>query len=113
MAPNFGIFEWKNQFKINVAKPILREDGAIFISTSYGKGAVLLRVKQAGGKWKVEETDWETNPKFKLKFGDAVKKDGLIYGLSEGILTCLDLANRKNPLAATRGLWVRPVDSRR
>ena len=88
--------DWKNQFHINVAKPILRKDDAIFISTSYDQGSALIRAEQSeDGKWSAAKTDWETNPKFKLKFGDAVKKDGLIYGLSEGILTGLDLATGK------------------
>lgn len=89
-------FPWSNGFKINVAKPIVRDDGAIFISTSYGTGSALLRVtKKDDGEWNVETTDWETNNKFKLKFGDAVLKDGLIYALSEGILTCLDFQTGK------------------
>ncbi len=89
--------EWKNMHNINVAKPILRDDGAIFISTSYGEGSALLRVaRDEAGKWKKpEETDWKTNRTFKLKFGDAVVQDGLMYGLSEGILTCLDLKTGK------------------
>jgi len=84
-------FPWTNNYQINVAQPIIRDDEAVFISTSYGTGSALLRIEQnSGGEWSVNKTDWETNNKFKLKFGDAVLKDGLIYGLSETILTCLD-----------------------
>ena len=84
-------FEWGNEYDINVAKPIVRDDEAVFISTSYGTGSALLSVTRANsGRWRVNTTDWETNSRFKLKFGDAVVKDGLIYGLSETILTCLD-----------------------
>lgn len=88
---------WTNGFQINVAKPIVRKDESIFISTSYGTGSALLRVTQADdGTWpEPKTTDWETNQKFKLKFGDAVLKDGLIYGLSETILTCLDFETGK------------------
>ncbi len=83
---------WENTFNINVAKPILRDDDAIFISTGYGVGSALIRVTNDGNNhWSVKLTDWETNSKFKLKFGDAVKREGLVYGLSEGILMCLDL----------------------
>lgn len=89
-------FEWGNEYDINVAKPIVREDGAVFISTSYGTGSALLRVEQdSAGDWSVNTTDWETNSRFKLKFGDAIVKDGLIYGLSETILTCLDFKTGK------------------
>ncbi len=89
-------FPWKNSFKVNVAKPIVRADEAIFISTSYNTGSALVRVKKtAADQWNAALTDWETNKRFKLKFGDAVVKDDMIYGLSEGILTCLDFKTGK------------------
>ncbi len=88
--------EWTNIHEINVAQPIVRNDEAIFISTSYSTGSALLKVEQNdNGKWNAALTDWETNKRFKLKFGDAVEKDGMIYGLSETILTCLDFSTGK------------------
>jgi outer membrane protein assembly factor BamB len=88
--------EWSNQFQINVAKPIVRDDEAIFISTSYNTGSALIKaVKDDDGNWRADFTDWKTNKRFKLKFGDAVEKDGMIYGLSETILTCLDFQTGK------------------
>ena len=89
-------FKWTNMHEINVAKPIVREDGAIFISTSYNTGSALVRAtKGDDGEWSAETTDWETNTRFKLKFGDPVVKDGMVYGLSETILTCLDFETGK------------------
>jgi outer membrane protein assembly factor BamB len=90
-SPLWQSEEWSNEFQINVAKPIVREDEAIFISTSYNTGSALLKAEQDDdGNWTADFTDWKTSKRFKLKFGDAVEKDGMIYGLSETILTCLD-----------------------
>jgi outer membrane protein assembly factor BamB len=89
-------YKWDTYSEINVAKPIVRKDEAVFISSSYDMGSALLRVKKNDdGKWTPALTDWETNAKFKLKFGDAVVKDNMIYGLSETILTCLDFDTGK------------------
>ncbi|WP_166830704.1 PQQ-binding-like beta-propeller repeat protein [Thalassoroseus pseudoceratinae] len=88
-------FEWTNQPEVNVAMPIIREDGAILISTSYGVGSALLRVTQSNGKWSAKKTDWEDSPQFKLKFGDAVQDGNTVYGLSETILTGFDIEKGK------------------
>lgn len=88
-------FEWTNQPEVNVAMPIVRDDGAIFISTSYGVGSALVRVEQTDGKWSAKQTDWEDSSRFKLKFGDALQDGNTVYGLNETILAGFDIEKGK------------------
>jgi outer membrane protein assembly factor BamB len=88
-------FPWSNNPLVNAAMPILRDDGAVFISTGYDTGAALLRVEKDGRKWTAETTDWKTQHRFQMKFGDPVESGGKVYGLNETILTCLDLDTGK------------------
>lgn len=87
--PNTGrklwSFPWKTENGINVALPIVR-DNEVFISSGYGKGCAKLEIRLRDGEWSVHE-EW-TRP-FRLKFGDAVFKDGYIYGLDETVLKCI------------------------
>jgi outer membrane protein assembly factor BamB len=88
-------FPWSNNPLVNAMMPILRDDGAIFISTGYDTGAALLGVTKSGKDWDAEPTDWETQRRFQMKFGDPVKSGNMVYGLNETILTGLDLATGK------------------
>jgi outer membrane protein assembly factor BamB len=88
-------FPWKNDPLVNAAQPIKLEDGALFISNGYGVGAARLEVVRpaADGTWSVAPA-WTSN-RLKLKFNDAVLHEGFVYGLDDGILTCLDTATGK------------------
>ena len=83
-------FEWVNATQINVAQPIILPDQSVFISTGYGGGSARLDVSRSGETW-VVESRWERPNKFKLKFNGGIYKDGYVYGLDEGILSCFDL----------------------
>lgn len=73
---------------INVAQPIMVDEDTVFVSASYGTGAFLLDIKNDAGNWSV--TQVEHNQNLKAKFSSALYIDGYIYGLDEGIMTCLD-----------------------
>jgi outer membrane protein assembly factor BamB len=90
---------WTNQFHNNIAQPIVGADGSLFLSSGYGTGSVLFDVKQSGNDWTVSER-WQAPNKFKLKFNSGIARDGVVYGLDEGILACFDLARG-------RQLWKR------
>jgi outer membrane protein assembly factor BamB len=60
-----------------------------FISSGYGKGAALVEVKGSGSTF-TATTIWE-NINMKNKFNSSVLHNGYVYGLDEGILTCLDV----------------------
>jgi outer membrane protein assembly factor BamB len=85
---------WTNEFHNNCAQPIIGKDagadGAVFLSSGYGTGSILFDVKKSGDNWSVSER-WRAPNKFKLKFNSGVARDGVVYGLDEGILACFDL----------------------
>lgn len=80
---------WENQFRINVAQPLVRDGREVLISSGYSMGSAVLEVTRDGDAWSVREKRRDANG-FKLKFNDGVEKDGYVYGLDEGILACIE-----------------------
>lgn len=83
-------FKWTNSPQINVAQPIVLDEARVFISSGYGTGSALLNIQKNRDRWTA--TSIWTSRDLKLKFNDAVTRNGFVYGLDEGILVCLDLA---------------------
>lgn len=83
-------FPWKNDPLVNAAQPIKLNEQAVFLSNGYGVGAARLQLTRnpADSTWQVS-AQWTSN-RLKLKFNDAVLHQGFVYGLDDGILTCLD-----------------------
>jgi outer membrane protein assembly factor BamB len=94
IAPEDGTilwsFPWANSIGINVAQPIVVGPNRFFISSGYGKGAALVEVADAGGKLSATSV-WE-RASMKNKFNSSVLHEGYVYGLDEGMLTCVDVA---------------------
>ena len=82
-------YEWDTNNGINVSQPIVVDRNRFFISSGYGKGAALVELKGSGDSY-TATTIWE-NGMMKNKFNSSVLHDGYVYGLDEGILTCLDV----------------------
>lgn len=82
-------YPWKVDSGINVSQPIMVDKNRFFISSGYGKGAALVEVKGSGQSF-TATTIWE-NVNMKNKFNSSVLYNGYVYGLDEGILTCLDV----------------------
>ena len=82
-------YAWDTNNGINVSQPIAVDQNRFFISSGYGKGAALVEVKGSGNSY-TATTIWE-NSAMKNKFNSSVLHDGYVYGLDEGILTCLDV----------------------
>src|SRR5689334_21943635 len=82
-------YPWDTSNGINVSQPIMVDKNRFFISSGYGKGAALVEVKGSGQSF-TATTVWE-NINMKNKFNSSVLYNGYIYGLDEGILTCLDV----------------------
>jgi outer membrane protein assembly factor BamB len=80
---------WDTDMGINVSQPIVVDQNRFFISSGYGKGAALMEVTGSGNNLQAK-TVW-TNINMKNKFNSSVLHDGYVYGLDEGILTCLDV----------------------
>jgi outer membrane protein assembly factor BamB len=81
-------FPWPNFQDINVTQPVVLEGDRVFISSGYGKGCALLKIAESAGGWKVEPL-WQ-NQSMHCKFTSPVAYRGFLYGLDDGILTCVD-----------------------
>ncbi|MDQ3255090.1 MAG: PQQ-binding-like beta-propeller repeat protein, partial [Acidobacteriota bacterium] len=80
---------WSNSASINISQPIIVNANQFFISAGYGKGASLVEIS-GSGKTFAARAVWENNS-IKNKFNSSVLHEGHIYGLDEGILTCVDV----------------------
>lgn len=80
---------WETDFDVNASQPIVVDGEHVLVSSEYGKGAALLRIKDSGAGYEVE-TVWKNN-RMKSKFGGAVLHDGKIYGPDGAIFACLDV----------------------
>lgn len=92
---------WKSDFDINAAQPILLPLDQIFITSA--AGAALVQVSQTGGAWSAEDV-WR-NRKLKASYACPIAYQGHVYGLDDGILTCLDLTDGKQKWKARGGSY--------
>jgi outer membrane protein assembly factor BamB len=93
LAPENGSLLWSQSWDtdngINVSQPLVVDNNHFFISSGYGKGAALIEVSGSGNSF-TSKAIWE-NINMKNKFNSSVLHQGYIYGLDEGILTCVDV----------------------
>lgn len=75
--------QWETRYDVNAMTPVYR-DGLLFISSAYDRGCMMLRLSATGA-----EKLWE-NKNMKAHFQPMLFEDGVIYGNSQGTLTCLD-----------------------
>ena len=69
--------------------PWLLENDSLLFGTGYGVGSVRLDIKNNSGQWKATRR-WASN-RFRPKFNDFVVREGHVYGLDDGRLSCLDV----------------------
>src|SRR5262249_52381328 len=88
-------FPWTNGPKVNAAQPIVVDgsEGLVFFGSGYSIGSAVVKVSSSNDNWKADLV-WASK-KLKLKFNCAILKDDAIYGLDEGILTCLSVSDGK------------------
>ncbi len=86
------MFDWTNVTKLNLAQPIVLPDQSVLISSGYGSGSARLDITLQADVWKVEPR-WVRPNRFKLKFNGGILRDGFVYGLDEGILSCIDVSD--------------------
>ncbi|GIX00864.1 MAG: oxidoreductase [Pirellulaceae bacterium] len=96
-APDSGELLWstpwpgKSNASASCSQPIFVGPNRILLSKGYGTGAKLIEVHREGEQWMVNEI-WAESSVLKTKFTSAVVRDGFAYGLSDGILECVDLS---------------------
>lgn len=86
-------FPWTNAPKVNAALPIPLDEATLVIGSGYGTGGARLKFDGSTTPW-TPRVEWKSSD-MKLKFNDAVRLGGHLYGLDEGILACVDLATGK------------------
>ena len=80
----------------------------VLLSKGYGGGAKLLQVSRTEkGEWEVAEV-WSNSRVLRTKFCNVVLHGEHVYGLSDGILECVELASgrrvwKERPLRARTG----------
>jgi outer membrane protein assembly factor BamB len=92
LVPGDGRVLWEYPFPtyngINAAQPLVIGDNRVFVSASYGAGCAMVELSRDGDRFSVREV-WRNN-RMKNRFSGSVLRDGVIYGLDEGILAALD-----------------------
>ncbi len=91
---------WPNE-QPNVAQPLPLPHNRIFVTSGYGIGCKLFEIKKNGAGELSAHLLWET-PRLKAKFTNVIFHEGYVYGLDDGVLVCLDLANGERKWKAGR-----------
>ncbi len=86
-------FDWTNGPQVNAAQPVLFDDSRVLIGSGYGKGSVLFGFDNTDGFLRIVER-WQSN-QLKVKFNGAVRRGDYVFGLDEGLLTCLNVIGGK------------------
>jgi outer membrane protein assembly factor BamB len=89
-------FDWpgSSSSSATVSQPVVVDDAYVLLSKGYSQGAALLHVSSQDGDWKTTAV-WRNESSLKTKFTTAVVHNGYAYGLSDGILECVDLHTGK------------------
>lgn len=83
-------FPWtKSTGTPRVAIPVKVSENGFVISSGYGAGAAMFKVRKTGSGYIAEE-QWKSLH-LKAKFNNFVSRDGYLYGLDDGMLTCIDV----------------------
>lgn len=78
---------WETAWDVNAAAPIFH-DGYLLLSSGYGHGAILVKLKPAGDKL-THDVVWE-GKNLRNKFQSCILQDGYIYTSDEKELKCVD-----------------------
>ncbi|HSK80181.1 MAG TPA: PQQ-binding-like beta-propeller repeat protein [Thermoanaerobaculia bacterium] len=89
---------WRTDWDVNAAAPIFVAPDKLFISSGYGVGAALFRLKAGGAPEEV----WKSRG-MKNQFSSSVLHNGTIYGFDDTTLKAIDAATGKD-LWRQRGL---------
>lgn len=86
-------YSWPGDFP-KCSQPVAVAPDKVFISAGYGLGAALLQLQPAAdGKFTASEA-WK-NRGMKTQFANVAIRDGFVYGMDDGILSCIELETGK------------------
>lgn len=83
-------FPWVTEYDVNSAQPLLLGGNRFLLSAGYDHGAAVVEISEADGKLASRQI-WKNN-RMKARFNSPVFYQGHVYGLDEGILSCVDAA---------------------
>jgi outer membrane protein assembly factor BamB len=89
--PDSGAVLWRQEWTKQgekVSKPLALGEDGLLVSAGYGVGAKRFRLAEDGGAIRPSLV-WES-PRLKAKFTNVVLHEGFLYGLDDGVLTCVD-----------------------
>jgi outer membrane protein assembly factor BamB len=93
----FWSYEWESDSATmpNVSQAVPVGDDVVFLSNGYNNGAALIKITYSGSDgWRAEKL-WHNRARMRTKFTNVAVHEGHVYGLSDGRLECLDIANRE------------------
>lgn len=92
-------YKWEVMNGINVAQPLVLDGDRIFVTTAYGVGCGLLQISLDKDKWSqkdlLADEAGNKNKAMRCKISNPVAYQAHVYGLDDGILTCMDLKTGK------------------
>jgi outer membrane protein assembly factor BamB len=86
----------------NVSQAVPVAPDKVFVSKGYGSGAALYRLVPNGDGSFTPEQEWHSARVLRTKLTNVAIKGGHAYGLSEGVLECVDLATGERVWKAGR-----------
>ena len=72
--------------------PVVIPGDRLLVSSGYGVGSELLQIQRDPAGALQATRIWKST-RLKAKFTDLIYRDGFIYGLDNGIMTCLDASS--------------------
>lgn len=96
-------FEWPGitSADASVSQPVPVPPDRVFVSKGYGGGAALWQLTPAGDGFEPRQL-WHEPRVLRTKLTNVAVRDGTVYGLSEGILECVELATGQRAWKAGR-----------
>jgi outer membrane protein assembly factor BamB len=98
--PATGHTLWKHDWpgsssnSANVSQAVPVPPDRVLLSKGYGGGAKLLQISRRGEDGELEVTEvWSNSRVLRTKFSNVVRHGDHVYGLSDGILECVELAS--------------------
>ncbi len=82
---------WKTDMGMNSAQPVVAGPDRLFVSSEKSNGGAVVEVRRDGDKWSTKEV-WKTRA-LAARFCSPIVVGNHVYGLSDGLLICVDAAN--------------------
>lgn len=83
-------YPWKSRYP-KITLPLLVHTNQVLLTSGYGAGSELIEITQTNAQF-LPKLIWKSI-RLKSKFGNIITWQGFIYGLDDGILTCINPEN--------------------